>query len=94
MTKDETHASPEAPLPAWSPWFCAFAMGMVGMNVALVTLVPGALSRPMTNLTNWTPMLAIYRAAGWLVAGFVAGACVGLIAGIQRHATDSLRRKP
>ena len=74
--------SPEA--MSWGPCFCALAMGAVGTNVAIVTVVPSIMSRPFTLLTLWNPFDATCQAMWCLAVGFVTGAVVGLVAGLMR----------
>jgi hypothetical protein len=72
------------PATDWSPWFCALAMGVVGTNVALVTVVPCVVWRLLTILTLLDPFDPTCRALGCLALSFAFGAVVGLSAGLIR----------
>jgi hypothetical protein len=83
---DTNDKAPEPPTP-WSPRFCALAMGLIGMNISLVTVVPLVGTKPLGFTVIWHPFDAVWRATVCLGVGFVLGACVGLVAGFLRRAT-------
>jgi hypothetical protein len=90
-TLRDNEPDPEMLLIAWRPWFCALALGMIGTNVALVTVILVVLSRPAGYTVMRNPFDALCRAQGCVCFGFFVGACVGLVVGFYRRAGDEPR---
>jgi hypothetical protein len=92
----EPKQTPADPAPStWGPWFCALAMGVIAMNLALVTVVPLiALRRPFSSKVIWDPLAAPSRAMICLGIGFVLGAGVGLFLGLHRKAAFQTTSTP